>query len=189
MHSDAIQIGMEKEAMVKMYDQCTKKNLMIKQMAGHGVILGEMESQWREFEARLAAFNDKIEDQKQRLAQEIDNRANELNTDLEKMFDKWQEKKPKDRNELTREEALETSEMMKELRTQWVDLEKRIEKINKDCEHFGKPAPKLTYADRLKEELAEQESAWRLFDEFEADLATYGKEEWLTFRKKNYFAF
>ena len=79
--------------------------------------LGEIESMWREFDARLNAFNDKIEDQKTRLRKEIDSRAKELNSDLEKMFDKWQEKKPKERNELTREEALETSEMMKELRT------------------------------------------------------------------------
>jgi len=32
------------------------------------------------------------------------------------MFDKWNEKKPKDRNELTYEDAMETSEIMKELR-------------------------------------------------------------------------
>ena len=32
------------------------------------------------------------------------------------MFDKWNEKKPKERNQLTYEEAMETSEMMKELR-------------------------------------------------------------------------
>lgn len=65
--------------------------------------LSDIESMWREFDARLNAFNDKIEDQKARLKKEIDNRAKELNSDLEKMYDKWQEKKPKDRNELTRE--------------------------------------------------------------------------------------
>ena len=48
--------------------------------------------------------------------QELDNRVKTLNSDLEKMFDKWNEKKPKDRNQLTYEEAMETSEMMKELR-------------------------------------------------------------------------
>jgi hypothetical protein len=35
------------------------------------------------------------------------------------MFDKWNEKKPKDRNQLTYEEAMETSEMMRDLRAQW----------------------------------------------------------------------
>ncbi len=79
--------------------------------------LGELESMWREFDARISAFNDKIEDQKTRLQKEIDARIKELNADLEKMFERWNEKKPKERNELTREQALETSEMMKELRT------------------------------------------------------------------------
>lgn len=71
---------------------------------------------WKYFDARLAQFNDKIEDQKARLVQELDNRVRTLNADLEKMFDKWNEKKPKDRNELTYEDAMETSEIMKELR-------------------------------------------------------------------------
>ena len=84
--------------------------------------LQELESMWREFDARLNAFNDKIEDQKARLRKEIDARIKELNNDLEKMYDKWTEKKPKERNELTREEALEISEVMKEMRTQWVSL-------------------------------------------------------------------
>jgi len=105
------------------------------------------------------------------------------------MFDKWQEKKPKERNELTREEALETSEMMKELRTQWVSLQDRITKINRDCEHFKKDKPQFTYYDKLKDELQEQEVSWGLFDEFTKELNEFGKEEWLTFRKKGYFAF
>ena len=50
------------------------------------------------------------------MVQELDNRVRTLNADLEKMFDKWNEKKPKDRNELTYEDAMETSEIMKELR-------------------------------------------------------------------------
>ena len=37
--------------------------------------MGEIESMWREFDARLNAFNDKIEDQKARLKKEIDARA------------------------------------------------------------------------------------------------------------------
>jgi Skp family chaperone for outer membrane proteins len=84
--------------------------------------LSELESMWREFDARISAFNDKIEDQKTRLSKEIDARIKELNGDLEKMFERWAEKKPKDRNELTREEAFETSEIMKELRQQWSAL-------------------------------------------------------------------
>ena len=49
----------------------------------------ELESKWREFDARLGAFNDKIEDQKKRLREEIDKRAKTLGVELEKMYDRW----------------------------------------------------------------------------------------------------
>jgi hypothetical protein len=39
-----------------------------------------------------------------------------LNSDLEKLYDKWNEKKPKERNQLTYEEALETAETMREMK-------------------------------------------------------------------------
>lgn len=151
--------------------------------------LAELESMWREFDARISAFNDKIEDQKSRLQKEIDSRIRELNSDLEKMFERWNEKKPKDRNELTREMALETSEMMKELRQQWSALQERINKVYRDCEHFKKEKPKFTYYDKLKEELNDQEEAWSLFDEFNKELNEFGKEDWITYRKKGFFAF
>ena len=71
---------------------------MIKQIQGQGVALQELESKWREFDARLGAFNDKIEDQKKRLREEIDKREKALSIELEKMYDRWKEKKPKERN-------------------------------------------------------------------------------------------
>ena len=62
---------------------------MIKQITGQAMRLSEIESMWREFDSRISAFNDKIEDQKTRLRKEIDSRAKELNADLEKMFERW----------------------------------------------------------------------------------------------------
>jgi uncharacterized small protein (DUF1192 family) len=95
---------------------------MIKQMTGQAMRLGEIEGMWREFDARLGAFQDKIEEQKARLVQELDNKIASLNGDLEKMYDKWQEKKPKERNQLTYEEAMETSENMREVMAQWAEM-------------------------------------------------------------------
>jgi hypothetical protein len=57
-----MQIGIEKTAIVKLFDGVEKKNKMIKQMTGTAVPLRDIESGWREFDARLGAFNDKIED-------------------------------------------------------------------------------------------------------------------------------
>lgn len=57
-----MQIQVEKDDVVKIFEQCEKKNLMIKQITGQSMRLGDLESMWREFDARINAFNDKIED-------------------------------------------------------------------------------------------------------------------------------
>jgi dynein heavy chain 2, cytosolic len=189
IHQDAMIILNEKETIVKIFEQCEKKNLMIKQITGSAMRLSDLESMWREFDARINAFNDKIEDQKTKLMGEIDSRIKELNQDLEKMFERWQEKKPKERNELTREQALETSDMMKELRQQWAQMNERSQKCYRDCEHFKKPKPEFKYYDKLKDELNEQEEIWGLFDEFNTEIGEFGKEDWITYRKKAFYAF
>jgi len=61
--------------------------------------------------------------------------------------------------------------------------------VTTSCANFGKPEPKLTFFDKLKDELDEASKSWGNFDEFQAELNAFCKEEWLTFRKKGYFAF
>lgn len=162
---------------------------MIRQIKGFSISLQELESKWREFEDRLEAFSGKIEAQKQRLREEIDKRQASLAKELEKMYDRWQEKKPKARNQLTYEEAEETSEQMKEMKQHWQELEVKIEKLYVDAKHFGKEPPKFQYYDAMKVELNEAQEIWGLFDDFKREQDEFAKEEWLTFRKKAFFAF
>lgn len=63
MNNDAMAIGVEKGSIVKVFQGCEQKSKMIKQMTGAAMRgMGEIESMWREFDARLAAFQDKIEE-------------------------------------------------------------------------------------------------------------------------------
>jgi len=118
-------------------------------------------------------------------------RVASLNSELEKMFDKWQEKKPKERNQLTLEDAMETSEMMKELQQQWDGFCAEMEKVKRDFKYFSaeKGEPKFTFYDKMKDELEDSKKTWGLFEEFKKALDDHHKEEWLTYRKKGYFAF
>ena len=52
-----------------------------------------------------------------------------------------------------------------------------------------KEKPKFTYYDKLKEELNDQEEIWALFEEFNKELNEFGKEDWITYRKKGFYAF
>lgn len=57
MNNDAMAIGVEKAAIIKTFQGCELKSKMIKQMTGVAMRgMGEIESMWREFDARLAAF-------------------------------------------------------------------------------------------------------------------------------------
>ena len=52
-----MKIGVEKGAIVNTFKGCEQKSKMIKQMTGKNMRgMGEIESMWREFDARLAAF-------------------------------------------------------------------------------------------------------------------------------------
>lgn len=62
MHSDALEIGAEKESIIAVFASVQQKSMMIKQLTGKAMLNNQIESMWREFDARLAAFNDKIED-------------------------------------------------------------------------------------------------------------------------------
>jgi len=62
---------------------------MIKTSTGKGVSLQELDSKWREFEARLGAFIDKIKIQNKKLREEVDKRGIDINNDLQKFAEKW----------------------------------------------------------------------------------------------------
>jgi dynein heavy chain 2 len=64
-----------------------------------------------------------------------------------------------------------------------------VSKVTKQCENFGKSKPTLTFYDKMKDELEESNQTWGLFEEFKKEMDVFAKEEWLTFRKKGYFAF
>ena len=56
--------------------------------------------------------------------------------------------------------------MIKEQLAAWKELNNRVESVIRSCENFNKPKPKLTYYEKLKDELDEHTACWGLFDEF-----------------------
>lgn len=116
--------------------------------------MGKLEVKWRELNERLDYFQGQIEQQKQRLRDEIEKRAKGLAAESEKMYEKWQVNKPKEKALLkTMDEADEIAASLKEIRKAWADLESRIEQIQIDSQSFGKQLPPFEYYDRMKDEL------------------------------------
>ena len=42
------------------------------------------------------------------------------------------------------------------MKQKWTVLQEKVEKLFKDCENFGRPKPALTYYDKMRDELEEQ---------------------------------
>jgi hypothetical protein len=105
------------------------------------------------------------------------------------MFDKWKEKKPKEKGQLFWESALETAESVKEVTDKWTALDAKISKLRADAKQFGKKFPKLEYYDALEQDLGEVTKSWDLFQKFKAELDEMNKEEWMSYKNKRYFAF
>lgn len=181
--SNAVEISGKKSSFVALYNQCEQRNLILKQISGEGAQIGDMQNRWENFDVALSAFSSMIDEQKNVLKQETDKRISALNSELEKTFNRWEALKPKERGDMDRETAMETSEKMKEWREKWDELEKKIKNITEDCHHFGIDMPKFGYYEELKGDLAKQEESWRFYDEFYKELAELGKEDWLSFSR------
>lgn len=51
-----------------------------------------------------------------------------------------------------------------------------------ECKHFGLQEPGFPVADELKTDIAEYESNWVLFEQFNNGLGELTKEDWISFR-------
>lgn len=58
-----------------------------------------------------------------------------------------------------------------------------------DAKSFGKQPPRFEYYEAMKQELTSANDTWGLFDTFKTELEVMYPEEWLTYRKKGYYAF
>jgi hypothetical protein len=57
------------------------------------------------------------------------------------------------------ESAMETSEKMKEWRTEWETMQGLIAQLKSECEHFNVPMPEFDISE-LEGELSGQQESW-----------------------------
>ena len=180
----ALNISSQKEEMKKAFNDCEERNRLLRQIGGQNVNISEMESRWHNLEMTLTAFSATIEEQKNIVKAEIDNKVKNTGEDIEKFFARWSALKPKEKDELDRETAAETAKKMKEWREEWDVIDKKIKTVKEDCEHFQMTLPAFAHYDEIKRDLVEQEEAWKFYEQYEGELETMAKQDWLSFRTK-----
>ena len=58
----------------------------------------------------------------------------------------------------------------------------RFSNCRQDCEHFNIDCPEFPLAEEMKADLERHENMWSLFEEFNTELQTFAKEDWISFR-------
>ena len=142
---EALEIAKSKAGIRELYQECQEKNKLLRQMAGQNVDLTEIESRWTKLETTLSAFSEMIEEQKNVVKSEIDQRIRNVNVEIEKFYARWSALKPKEMDEMDNEIAEETTVKMKDWRKEWDIIEKKIKDSITDCEHFQMAAPSFSF--------------------------------------------
>ena len=169
---DANEVSQKKQEMLELYKNTLDKNKLLRQTAGHGVVLSNLQQRWQNFEVNIDAFGEMIEEQKKVVRQELNKRLQEGQVQLDKFNSRWTALKPKSFSEMNREDALETADKMKEWHGEWEKLETFIKQLLEDCEHFQVSPPEFKFYNELKEDVQQQQVSWTLFEEFDKALST-----------------
>ena len=179
-----LEINQQKRQYMKSYEECQEKNKLLRQVGGQNVNISDLESRWHNLGIALNAYSSTIEQQKEMIKVEIGNRIIALEADIEKFYSRWKTLKPKKVDQMDQVAAIEMARKMKEWKEEWDILEKRVQEVRSDSKHFEMPDPKFKYYKKIVEELVEQDKAWQLHDQYDKELSTMTKEDWLSFRSK-----
>ena len=87
---------MKKREMQEQTKNAENLNRLIRSMTGNGINLSGLESRWQNFDSIINSFSDLMEEQRELIKKELNNRVNEINHDLEKFYSKWTAIKPSD---------------------------------------------------------------------------------------------
>jgi dynein heavy chain 2 len=132
----------------------------------------------------IGDFDSILSEQTKQIKSEITGRTKDIQQSIDKFYSRWNTLKPKQVDDLDRESARDLALKMRDWRAEWNDIEKKVQEMNKDCDHFEMEQVQFENYQSVQEDLGEMEKAWSLFDEFTVDLEVLEKEDWISFRSK-----
>ncbi|KAL4440929.1 hypothetical protein ABPG74_009342 [Tetrahymena malaccensis] len=176
----------QKKPMQQKLNNIQVKNKLLRNLVGFVQNTSNIEKRWENFELAIGDFDNILAEQTKTIKQEIGKRSEGVNQEIDKFFAKWQNLKPKQTEELDKEQARELAAKMKEWRNDWAEIEKKVEAIQKDCDHFEMDQPAFVSLSQVRRELQSEESQWKVFDDFSSELETFEKEDWLVIKGKLY---
>ncbi|VDO39915.1 unnamed protein product [Brugia timori] len=183
-----IEFGKFNKELKKMLDSIEEKNVLLRSVGGSGAEqLPIVLKLWEKFELMLDSHQLMIKEQVETLKSNVKTRLKSLNDEIEKLFVRWNQFKPK--NELfddDRNALLGAIQFIKEKRDEFDELQRKRDALLAECEQFDINKSEMPLFDEMEIDLKNCESNWLLYEQFNVGLQEMANEEWILFRSKTY---
>jgi dynein heavy chain 2 len=180
-----IEINMKKREMQEQTKKAENLNRLIRSITGQGVNLSGLESRWQNFDSIINSFSDMMQEQREMIKKELNNKVSDINQELEKFYSKWTAIKPAD-NLLLEENSdiKEIAEEIKKVFADWDIQERTVNLTIEECKNFEIEIPVINSFDKIKEEIVDNKQKWRIYFDYVSEQEKFAKEEWLGIRNK-----
>jgi dynein heavy chain 2, cytosolic len=186
--SNYLELTRKKFEFKKICDECENMNKLLVMMSGQSLnTVTSLESRWYNFDSMMGSFSEMIEEQKQSIKKELNNKMGNFNLQLEKFYSKWEATRIPDNFMPDKDTNIsEIANSIKSIHSEWNQHEKEIQAVIDECTNFELELPDLSIFNKIKLEINSNKSKWDLFFQFNKDLENLESEEWLSIRHKAY---
>ena len=144
--------------------------------------LAQLPSQWENFDIAVEAFNDILEEAKNKMKEDMERQVIELNQEIAKFKIRWDAQKPQEMKEWDRNAISRVFETLGEKRTEFDELKTKTTKHAENCEQFQMSPPKFNELEGLEEDIDMVTGSWNMYKEYLEKLDEMGKQDWIIFR-------
>ncbi|EJD73854.1 cytoplasmic dynein 2 heavy chain 1, variant [Loa loa] len=183
-----IEFGKSSKELKRTLGLIEEKNVLLRSVGGSGAEqLPTVLKLWEKFELMLDSHQSMIKEQVETLKLNVGTRLKSLNDEIEKLFVRWNQFKPK--NDLLdddRNAVLGAIHFIKEKRDEFDELQQKRDTLLAECEQFGIEKSEMPLFDEMENDLKNCENNWLLYEQFNVGLQEMADEEWILFRSKTY---
>uniref|UniRef100_A0A158Q7Q4 Cytoplasmic dynein 2 heavy chain 1 n=1 Tax=Elaeophora elaphi TaxID=1147741 RepID=A0A158Q7Q4_9BILA len=176
-----IEFGKCNKEMKRTLDLIEEKNVLLRSVGGSGAEqLPTVLSLWEKFELMLDSHQLMIKEQVEILKSNVGARMKSLIGEIEKLFVRWNQFKPK--NDLLdddRNAMLRAIQFIKEKREEFDELQEKRNALLTECEQFDIEKSEIPLFDEMAIDLENCENNWLLYEQFNVGLQEMADEEWI----------
>ncbi|KAL0219986.1 hypothetical protein P9112_005639 [Eukaryota sp. TZLM1-RC] len=167
-----------------MLDEINDRNRILKLVNSSTVDIGDLLSQWSNFQEKLAHSDQILTQQKANLRQTVESRCQSFKIKSNKFINTWKEERER-KVEVSNSDSVQmVIKTSQNLITEADQFKKELEQLLVEVSYFDLPKPDTEELSSTFNEIEDYAKQWDLFKEFSNELDKLGSETWFVMRTK-----